>query len=457
MTEQKLELMEKIISLCKRRGIIFPGSEIYGGLANSWDYGPLGVEIKNNIKQLWWKKFVTDREDMVGLDSSLLLNTKVWEASGHLGHFSDPLVEDKKTHERYRLDHLLEENGVSLAGLDFEGMAAKMRELNLKSPKGNELTEPKQFNMMMKTHLGAVEGEENAAYFRPETAQGIFINFKNIVDTARKKLPFGVGQIGKAFRNEITPGNFIFRTREFEQMEIEYFIPEPASDAEWQGYFESWKLEMISWIKELGIDYDTQIHELEVPKDELAHYSKRTIDFEYKYPFGTKELYGLAYRFDFDLNNHKVDYLDENGKRYIPHVIEPSLGVERSLLAALCSAYHEEELKDGDTRVVLKLPVKLAPFKVAIFPLLKNKPELVAKAREIYSALKMCWRCDFDDNGNVGKRYRRQDEIGTPFCVTVDFDTLEKGQVTVRDRDTMKQEVVKVEELENYLKGKLAM
>ncbi len=450
------------MSLCKRRGIIFPGSEIYGGLANSWDYGPLGVELKNNIKQLWWKTFVTDRDDMVGLDSSLLLNTKVWQASGHLGHFSDPLVEDKKTHERYRLDHLLEENGVSVAGLDFDGMAAKMRELGLKSPKGNELTEPKQFNMMMKTHLGPVEDEDNAAYFRPETAQGIFINFKNIADTVRKKLPFGVGQIGKAFRNEITPGNFIFRTREFEQMEIEYFIPAPQSEAEWHGYFEAWRLAMIAWIKELGIDYENEIHEIDIPDGERAHYSQKTIDFEYDYPFGRKELYGLAYRTDFDLKNHGLDYADAEGKKYIPHVIEPSLGVERSLLAVLLSAYKEETIGEAsdsgaaaDTRIVLKLPAKLAPFKVAIFPLLKNKPELVAKAREVYATLKQYWRCDFDDNGNVGKRYRRQDEIGTPFCITVDFDTLENNEVTVRDRDTMLQEHVKIAELENYLREKL--
>jgi glycyl-tRNA synthetase len=462
MAEKQSELMEKIISLCKRRGFVFPGSEIYGGLANSWDYGPYGVTLKNNIKQLWWKRFVSDRDDMVGLDSSLLLNTKVWEASGHLGHFTDPLVEDKKTHERYRLDHLLEEQGISVAGLDFDAMAAKMKELGLKSPKGNELTEPKQFNMMMKTHLGPTGDESSAAYFRPETAQGIFINFKNVVETARKKLPFGVGQIGKAFRNEITPGNFIFRTREFEQMEIEYFIPEPKDDAEWQAHFEAWKQAIISWIKELGIDYETQIHELDVPKDELAHYSKKTIDFEFHYPFGVKELYGLAYRYDFDLNSHKLDYVDAEGKKYVPHVIEPSMGVERTLLAVLLSAYKEEVTAEasGDeseaSRVVLKLPVALAPVKVAVFPLLKNKPDLVAKAREVYDTLRKTWPCEFDDNGNVGKRYRRQDEIGTPFCITVDFDTLENNEVTVRDRDTMKQEHVSISNLETYLRERLA-
>ncbi len=462
MPEQN-DLMDKIISLCKRRGFVFPGSEIYGGLANSWDYGPYGVTLKNNIKQLWWKRFVTDRDDMVGLDSSLLLNTKVWEASGHLGHFTDPLVEDKKTHERYRLDHLLEDNGVAVGGMNFEDMAAKMNELKLKSPKGNELTEPKKFNMMIKTHLGVVEDESNATYFRPETAQGIFINFKNIADTARKKLPFGVGQIGKAFRNEITPGNFIYRTREFEQMEIEYFIPEPENDQEWLSYFDMWKQQVTEWIKSLGINYDKQIIEHDIEEGERAHYSKKTIDFEYTYPFGTKELYGLAYRTNYDLTKHNLDYTDVDGKKYIPHVIEPSMGVERTLLAVLLSAYTEEVTAEasGDeseaSRVVLKLPTALAPVKVAVFPLLKNKPDLVAKAREVYDTLRKTWPCEFDDNGNVGKRYRRQDEIGTPFCVTVDFDTLENNEVTVRDRDTMQQEHVKVEELENYLRAQLIL
>lgn len=446
--------MDKIISLCKRRGFIFPGSEIYGGLANSWDYGPLGVELKNKIKQLWWKRFVTEREDMVGLDSSLLLNSMVWEKSGHLGNFTDPLVEDKKTHERYRLDDLLEKAGIDIAGMDFQAMATKAQSIELKSPAGNPLTEAKQFNMMLKTHLGPVEDEANAVYFRPETAQGIFINFKNILDTTRKKLPFGVGQIGKAFRNEITPGNFIFRTREFEQMEIEYFIPKPEKETDWQTYFEDWRQAMVNWITELGIDYKTEIHELDVPADELAHYSKKTIDFEYKFPFGKKELYGLAYRTDFDLKNHGLTYTDENGETYTPHVIEPSLGVERTVLAVLLSAYTEEQNGD-ETRVVLRLPKKLAPITVAIFPLLKNKEALVSKAREIYAQLKKSFACDFDDNGNVGKRYRRQDEIGTPFCITIDFDSLEQDDVTVRERDSMKQTRVKISELEKFLADSL--
>ena len=430
MADDNGVLMDKIVSLAKRRGFIFPGSEIYGGLANAWDYGPLGVEMKNNIKRRWWQIFVHERADMFGLDAALLMNTKVYEASGHLKEFSDPLVECKACHERFRAE-----------------------EINLKKPcpacgKG-ELTSPKQFNLMLKTFLGPVESADNTVYFRPETAQGIFVNFKNVVDTMRPKLPFGIAQIGKAFRNEITPGNFIFRMREFEQMEIEYFV----RAADWQKYFEEWRLNMLAWIADLGIK-PAEIFELEVPKNELAHYSRRTIDFEYKFPFGQKELYGLAYRTDFDLKNHGLEYVEGDGSKLTPHVIEPSLGVDRSVLAALCSAYTEEAVND-ETRLVLKLPTWLSPVKVAVFPLLKNKTELVAKALAIFNDLQPDFVCQFDDNGNVGKRYRRQDEIGTPFCVTVDFDSLEKDTVTVRDRDTMKQEIVKITELNEYLKKKL--
>jgi len=487
---QENQLMDAITSLCKRRGFIFPGSEIYGGLANTWDYGPLGVELKNNIKQEWWKRFVTMRDDMVGLDSSLLMNTKVWENSGHLSNFSDYLIECKnnKCHNRIRIDEMLSPEELShfqgsinqiFTTVDFNTKTPltaeialdkikiihkEMQDLFNKKYKCAECGEknwstPAQFNLMLKTSLGAVEGS-SIVYFRPETAQGIFINFKNIVDTSRKKLPFGVGQIGKAFRNEITPGNFIFRTREFEQMEIEYFIPEPKTNADWQGHFEAWRGEMHEWIKSLGIKSD-EIHELEVPAEELAHYSKKTIDFEYEFPFGRKELYGLAYRTDFDLKNHGLDYTDQEGNKFVPHVIEPSLGVERTVLAVLLSAYAEEvdgDSPDGvasETRVVLKLPAKLAPFKIAVFPLLKNKPELVAAAEEIYHTLKRSWNCDFDDSGNVGKRYRRHDEIGTPYCITVDFDTLENGDVTVRDRDTMKQERIKITDLQNYFSEKI--
>ncbi len=441
MSNKKAEItLEKIVSLCKRRGFIFPDSEIYGGLANAWDYGPYGVELKNNIKQRWWKKFVVERQDMVGLDAAIIMNPKTWEASGHLSEFSDPLVECLKCKKRYRVDELNGENCPDCAG---------------------KLTNPKKFNLMFKTFIGPAEESTSIAYLRPETAQGIFTNFKNILDTMRPKLPFGIGQIGKAFRNEITPGNFIFRTREFEQMEIEYFIMPPKKDKDWQVVFEMWRLEIVNWMKELGLDVKHNIHELDVPDGERAHYSKRTIDFEYEFPFGRKELYGLAYRTDYDLKQHSkfsgVDLTctDEENSKFTPHVIEPSLGVERTILAVLCEAYNEEAVKD-ETRVVMKFPYWLAPVKIAIFPLLRNKPELVKKAKEIFNSLKINYMCEFDDNGNIGKRYRRQDEIGTPFCLTVDFDSLEKGDVTVRDRDSMKQERIKILDLENFFRDKFS-
>lgn len=419
--------MEKIVSLCKRRGFVFPGSEIYGGLANSWDYGPLGVELKNNIKQLWWKKFVQQRDDMVGIDAALIMNTKVWEASGHVATFNDPMVECKKCHARYRADQMPE----------------KCTECG-----GKEFTEAKQFNLMFKTNLGPVEDEKSSVYLRPETAQGMFVNFKNVLDTARKTVPFGIAQIGPAFRNEITPGNFIFRTREFEQMEIEYFV-HPSEADKW---FDYWLEQQKEWIKELGIEKDSVF--VEVPEADRAHYSKRSIDTEYKFPFGQKELYGLANRTDFDLKNHQeksgqsLEYTDPHtNEKYLPYCIEPTWGVNRTLLAVLCSCYREEE-----DRVYLALPPKLAPYKVAVFPLLKNKPELVAKAKEIYHDLQKHFNVAWDDRGNVGKRYYSQDEIGTPFCVTVDFDTIEKdGMVTVRNRDTKEQPRVKIEELVEYI------
>ncbi len=454
------ELMEKIVSLCKRRGFVFPGSEIYGGLSNSWDYGPLGVELKNNIKRLWWKRFVHQREDVVGLDAALIMNPRVWEASGHVATFSDPLVEDKETHERFRLDHLLEDAGVSPVGMSLEQMWEAAEERKLKSPSGHALSEPKRFNLMFKTFIGPAEEQTNVAYFRPETAQAMFVQFKNVLDTARKRLPFGIAQQGKAFRNEITPGNFIFRTREFEQMEIEYFIPVPTTDAEWSAYFESWRAAMISWMQnDLGLDM-AHVHELEVPKEDLAHYSKRTIDFEYEFPFGKKELYGLAYRTDFDLSNHErasgqeLKYTDpETGEKTVPHVIEPTWGVDRTVLAVLTEHYREEGEEDKK-RVWLQLPARLAPYKAAVFPLLKNKPELVAKAKEVFALLTgndallpVAW----DDRGNVGKRYYSQDEIGTPFCITVDFDTLENDTVTVRNRDTAQQDRVAVADLVEYI------
>ena len=418
------DLIEKVVSLCKRRGFIFPGSEIYGGLANSWDYGPLGVELKNNIKNLWWKRFVHMRDDMVGIDAALIMNPKVWQASGHLENFSDPLVECKKCHHRFRKDLLEVKNCPDCNG---------------------ELTEAKQFNLMLKTFLGPVENDESVVYFRPETAQAMFVDFKNVLDTTRRKIPFGMAQIGKAFRNEITPGNFIFRTREFEQMEIEYFIKEEN----WKESFEMWRKEMWFWMTdELGLD-KKDIHELDIPDGERAHYSKKTIDFEYDYPFGRKELYGLAYRTDFDLKNHFKEEPYENidlKEKFYPHVIEPSFGVDRSVLAVLCNSYVEEA-----ERVVLKLPARLAPYKVAVFPLLKNKPELVKKAKEVYDILKKEFTVIFDERGNIGKRYYSQDEIGTPFCATIDFDTLENNDVTIRDRDTMKQKRIKIKDLVNEL------
>jgi glycyl-tRNA synthetase len=434
-----VDSLEKIVSLAKRRGFVYPGSEIYGGLANSWDYGPMGVELKRNIKDLWWKRFVQQRDDMVGIDAALIMNPSVWEASGHLATFTDPLVECKKCHERYREDQI-----------DINKPCQKC------GAKG-QFTESKQFNLMLKTFLGPTQDENDTVYFRPETAQAMFVNFKQVVDSSRKKMPFGVAQIGKAFRNEITPGNFIFRTREFEQMEIEYFIAPPKTDKDWQQPFEYWYRQMLQWMDEIGLD-KSAIHELEVPADERAHYSKRTLDFEFDFPFGRKELYGLAYRTDFDLTNHgeasrqNLKYRDqETGEEYYAHVIEPTWGVDRTVLAVLCQAYTEEE-----DRVVLKIAPKLAPYKAAVFPLLANKPQLVEKARGIYEALRMDYMVAWDDRGNIGKRYKSQDEVGTPFCITVDFDTLDDESVTVRDRDTQKQQRVLIAELDSFIAQALA-
>jgi glycyl-tRNA synthetase len=425
--------MEKLVSLCKRRGFIYQGSEIYGGLAGTWDYGPFGVELKNNIKALWWRTFVQSRDDMYGVDAAIIMNPKVWEASGHVSGFSDPLVECKKCKRRFRADQVEDKCPECESGFG----------------------EVRQFNMMFKTHIGAAEDESSVTYLRPETAGGIFVNFKNVVDSLHPKLPFGIGQIGKAFRNEIAPRDFIFRVREIEQMEIEYFVrPE-----NWKDSFEEWRKEMHAFIAAVGIDAD-RTHELEVSDEDRAFYSKRTIDFEFDFPFGRKELYGLAYRTDYDLSAHmkgssqNLAMADREGEpAIVPHVIEPSLGVERTVLAVLSSAYTEDEL-GGETRIYLKLEPRIAPVKAAVFPLMKNKPELVAKAREIYLELKkeipqIMW----DDNGNVGKRYRRQDEIGTPFCVTIDFDTLEKDTVTVRNRDSGEQERIAVSDLTKHIKS----
>jgi len=458
-------LMEKIVSLCKRRGFVYPGSEIYGGLANTWDYGPLGTELKNNIKQLWWKKFVQGKDDMVGIDTALIMNPKVWEASGHLtAGFADELVECRKCHKRFRQDQLenlgfseieeqLKRKGTINISVVMKSQGNEFRKKWRRCECGEIIEEsPKKFNLMMKTFIGPAEETANIAFFRPETAQGMFVNFKNVLDTARKQIPFGIAQIGKAFRNEITPGNFIFRLREFEMMEIEYFIEEK----DWKKHFEYWRKQMVDWIKELGVNVK-KIHEIEIPEAERAHYSKRTIDFEYEFPFGQKELYGLAYRTDFDLKNHEkfsgqnLKYKDpETGEEFTPHVIEPTWGVDRSVLVILLEAYSEE--KD---RVVLKIPPKLAPYKAAVFPLLANKPQLVKLARKIYDDLRQKFYVDWDDRGNIGKRYYSQDEIGTPWCITVDFKSLEDETATIRDRDTMKQERVRIKDLSKVIKEKL--
>ncbi|MDD5430613.1 MAG: glycine--tRNA ligase [Candidatus Pacebacteria bacterium] len=439
-------LMDKIVSLAKRRGFIFPGSEIYGGFANSWDYGPLGVELKNNIKNEWWKMFVHQRTDVVGVDTSLIMNPKVWEASGHLKEFSDPLTECKECHHRFRAE-------------------GETKQIFCPSCGSKNLTEATQFNLMFKTFIGPAEDKANIAYFRPETAQGQFVDFKNILDSSHRKLPFGIAQMGKAFRNEITPGNYIFRTREFEQMEIEYFIPAPKKDKEWEEYFDMWLDEMKRWLKHLGIN-SKHLHFHDIPDGERAHYSKRTVDIEYDYPFGQKELYGLAYRTDFDLKNHMtksgqdLQYTDpETNEKYLPHVIEPTWGVDRSLLVAMLDAYHEEDAptaKEGEkeARVVMKFPKWLAPVKVAVLPLSK-KEELSKVAKKLYKNLAEDFICEYDETQSIGKRYRRQDEIGTPYCVTVDFESLEDKAVTVRDRDTMKQDRIKIEELADYLKENL--
>lgn len=522
--------MEQLISLCKRRGFIYQGSEIYGGLAGTWDYGPLGVALKKNIENLWWKRFVQDREDMYGIDAAILMNQEVWKSSGHVGGFSDPLVECKKCKKRFRVDHLLESDKEYFKSLNV--LKSKKDELindncintdevdltlekiknsskydesidfdkivnlfsvntqvkyllslledakkyigvipqsylnsNLKCPNCESLKNwgiPRQFNMMFKTQIGATEDPTSISYLRPETAQGMFVNFKNVVDSFHPKLPFGLAQIGKAFRNEIAPRDFIFRVRELEQMEIEYFVkPE-----EWKESFEHFRLQSKEFFADLGLP-EEKIHELEVGDGDRAHYSSRTIDFEFDFPFGKKELSGLAYRTDYDLKQHsdgsKVDlsYFDEETKsRFIPHCIEPSFGVGRAMLAIISSAYAEDEL-GGEKRAYLKLSPKVAPYIAAVFPLLKNKPELVEKAREVFNMLRkdaaLSGRVAFDDNGNIGKRYRRQDEIGTPFCITIDFDTLgenpeNKDTVTLRNRDTGEQERVAIENLIAKLK-----
>ncbi len=488
---EKNVAMENIVSLAKRRGFIYPGSDVYGGLSGTWDYGPLGVALKRNIMQLWWKMFVDDRDDMYGVDAAILMNQKVWQASGHVDTFVDPLCEDTVNHRRFRTDHILKDNGINADGLTMGQMDALIEEKGIKSPDGNLLSKSRTFNMMFETYIGSnatvglesakerlltlkkkqdeqgidfkeafeelraamttfIEGQASSTvYLRPETAQGIFTNYKNVVDNFYPDLPFGLAQQGKAFRNEISPRDFIFRSREFEQMEIEYFV----DPDKWQESFDTLLADVHAFLEALGLPQD-HVHELEVPEADRAHYSKRTIDIEYDFPIGKEELLGIAYRTDFDLMNiqnnsgKSMEYtIKGTNTKFVPHVIEPSFGVERAVMAVLSAAYTEDEV-NGEKRIVMKFPEHLAPVKYCVSPLLKNKPELVAKAREVYQILKkkhgnVMW----DDNGNIGKRYRRQDEIGTPYCVVVDFDSLENNDVTIRDRDTTEQKRVPIAEL----------
>ena len=450
MKVDKNQKMEAIISLAKRRGFIYQGSEVYGGLSGTWDYGPLGVTLKRNIMNLWWRHFVEARDDMYGVDAAILMNQKVWQASGHVDTFVDPLCEDTVNKRRYRTDHILKDNGVDAEGMAMAQMDAAIVENGIKSPDGNLLSESRTFNMMFTTHVGAAHDEASVSYLRPETAQGIFTNYKNIVDNFYPDLPFGIAQQGKAFRNEISPRDFVFRSREFEQMEIEYFV----HPDKWSEAFDELLASTHEFLSDLGLNPE-HVHELDVPEEDRAHYSKKTIDIEFDFPIGKEELMGIAYRTDFDLGN--IQRVSGRGMEYtvkgttdkfIPHVIEPSFGVERALMAVLTEAYTEDEV-NGEKRVVMKFPEHLAPVKYAVSPLLKNKPELVAKDREVYELLKkkhgaVMW----DDNGNIGKRYRRQDEIGTPYCVVIDFETIEgDGTVTIRDRDTTKQKRVSIDEL----------
>jgi len=453
--------LEKIVSLAKRRGFVFPSSEIYDGFTAVYDFGPYGVELANNIKAAWWRAMTQLRDDVVGLDSAIFMSPKIWEASGHVKGFADPLTECRKCHGRLRLDALLEEAGIFADEKMTEEEINKIFDENrgkIKCPNcgASDFTPGRKFNLLVQSNLGNFTGDwtKEPTYLRGETCQGIYVNFKNVVDTARVKIPFGIAQIGKAFRNEITARQFIFRTREFEQMEMQYFV-KPGDD---KKYYDQWKETRWQFYLDLGIsEKNIKWHKHE----NLVFYAKEAYDIEYNFPFGFKELEGIHARGDYDLTQHSkysgqtLDYMDpQTNEKFIPHIVETSAGVGRTFLAVLCEAYREEEV-EGEIRVVLKLAPKLAPIKIAVFPLLKNKPELVAKARAVFDALKADWRCEFDDNGNIGKRYRRQDEIGTPYCVTIDFDTLENGEVTVRDRDTMQQERIKIAELETFFRAKV--
>ena len=458
-----VESMEKLVSLCKNRGFIYPGSEIYGGLANTWDYGPLGNELKNNIKSAWRKKFIQEQKNVVGLDAAILMNPETWVASGHVGGFSDPLIDCKECKTRHRADKLIEEwahnqgKDMIADGMSNEELINFINENKIPCPDCGKtnFTDIRKFNLMFKTSQGVTEGKTSEIYLRPETAQGIFVDFKNILRTSRKKIPMGIAQIGKAFRNEITPGNFIFRTREFEQMEMEFFC-KPGTDLEW---FEYWKDYSENWLLSLGMKKEN-IRLRDHSKEELVFYSKATTDIEFNFPFGWGELWGIADRTDYDLSRHMehskqdLSYQDpETGEKYVPYVIEPSLGADRVLLAFLCNSYEEEEIAEGDVRTVLHLHPALAPYKVAVLPLSKK---LSDKANEVYDKLSKKFMCDYDEAGSIGKRYRREDEIGTPYCVTIDFDTLEDESVTIRDRDTMEQVRVKIDELEAWIEEKIA-
>jgi glycyl-tRNA synthetase len=455
--------MEKLVALCKGRGFIFPGSEIYGGLANSWDYGPLGVEFKNNVKKAWWKKFIQESPYNVGMDAAILMNPQTWVASGHVGGFNDPLMDCKECKSRFRADKLIEdylaekgEADISVDGWSNEKMEEYIKENNISCPDCGKIdfTPIRQFNLMFKTFQGVTEDSQSELFLRPETAQGIFVNFRNVLRSSRKKLPLGIGQIGKSFRNEITPGNFIFRTREFEQMELEFFC-KPGEDLEWFHY---WKDFCKNWLISLGIA-EEHLKMRDHTKEELSHYSKATTDIEYLFPFGWGELWGIADRTDYDLKQH-AEHSGENfnyhdpvtNEQYIPYCVEPSLGADRVVLAFLSEAYTEEQLEGGDTRVVMRFHPALAPFKAAVLPLTKKLRE---PAQELYAKLAKKFNVDYDETGSIGKRYRREDEIGTPFCITVDFDTLEDNTVTVRDRDTMEQIRISTDELVEYLEEKI--
>lgn len=453
--------MEEIVSLAKRRGFVYPTSEIYGGLANSYDYGPLGAELLRNIRNLWWKEFIHRRPDMVGLDTQIMQHPTTWVASGHVAAFNDPLVEDKKTQKRYRADHLIEAwleakgnpNNVVVEDMKIDEMAKFIQENNILSPDGNEISEPKAFNLLFETGIGTVSGEKSKVYLRGETAQGVFANFKQVVNSCRVQLPFGIGNIGKSFRNEITTGQFVFRTLEFEQAEIEYFFN--PNQTKWEELLTDWKNAMWHFItKTLGIKEENVRWRQHTDK-ERSHYSKDTYDLDYKFPFGWKELWGVAYRTDYDLKQHQehsgqnMEYVDpQTGEKFIPHVIEPAVGVNRLFLMILNDCYWYDEEKQ---RTVLRFPARLAPYQAAVFPLVKNKPEIVGKAEEVFKQLSETFHIAWDDRGNIGKRYLYQDEIGTPYCITVDYQTLEDNTITVRERDTMKQERISLDTLASYL------